>query len=118
MGGLAFAPASESVLRFTDHMMRTHALFRGAFSGVFTSEAEAEARGHSLAWLPPCFTCLCVSQDRCMLHCVMIRSSTDSMIPVRCMRSCLVIWTVSCLDVRVPCVAHMGLGCVVKRSAE
>ena len=45
MGGLAFAPATESVLRFTDHMMRTHALFRGAFSGVFPSEAEAEARG-------------------------------------------------------------------------
>ena len=44
MGGLAFAPASESVLRFTDHLMRTHALFKGAFSGVFPSEAEAEAR--------------------------------------------------------------------------
>ena len=44
MGGLAFAPASESVLRFTDHLMRTHALFKGAFSGVFASEAEAEAR--------------------------------------------------------------------------
>lgn len=46
MGGLAFAPASESVLRFTDHLMRTHALFKGAFSGVFPSEAEAEARGN------------------------------------------------------------------------
>ncbi|KAK9833394.1 hypothetical protein WJX81_001382 [Elliptochloris bilobata] len=42
MGALAFAPASESVLRFTDHMMRTHALFKGAFIGVFPSEAEAE----------------------------------------------------------------------------
>lgn len=43
MGSLAFAPASDDVLHFVDYMARTHPLFKGAFSGVFTSEAEAEA---------------------------------------------------------------------------
>jgi hypothetical protein len=44
MGGLAFAPASEDVLRFTAHLEATHLLFKGAFAGVFESESEAEAR--------------------------------------------------------------------------
>jgi hypothetical protein len=48
MGGLAFAPASEDVLRFTAHLEATHLLFKGAFAGVFESESEAEARRAAL----------------------------------------------------------------------
>lgn len=45
LGGLAFTPATPEVLRFAQHMSRTHAFFDDVFIGVYDNPVRCTAEG-------------------------------------------------------------------------